>query len=58
MTELHTIRDELALIAERMKQQDELFNLTDDIDLIDAVIYEQLSLQARFSYLIRKAKEA
>jgi len=37
--------------------QDELFDLTDDQDLIEAVIYERLSLEARYSYLIRKARE-
>jgi len=57
MTELHKIKDELCVIAERIRQQDELFNLTDDWDLIEAVIYEQLSLRARYSYLIRKARE-
>jgi len=50
------IKNELLELKELIKQKDELFNQTDDKDLIDAVIYEQLSLEARYSYLLRKAR--
>jgi len=50
------IKDELRELSELIKQKDELFNQTDDKDLIEAVIYEQLSLEARYSYLLRKAR--
>ncbi len=33
------------------------FNLVTDNDLIDAVIYEELALTARYAYLIRQARE-
>lgn len=33
------------------------FNLVTDSDLIDAVIYEELALSARYAYLIRQARE-
>lgn len=33
------------------------FNLVTDSDLIDAVIYEELALTARYTYLIRQARE-
>lgn len=33
------------------------FNLVTDNDLIDAVIYEELALTARYTYLIRQARE-
>jgi parvulin-like peptidyl-prolyl isomerase len=51
------LQDELIQINERLQQQDELFDLVDDEDLIEAIIYEQKALRSRFSYLIKKARE-
>jgi len=51
------IQDELILINERMQRQEQLFDLVDDDDLIEAIIYEQKALTSRYSYLIKRAKE-
>ena len=51
------LKDELAEIARQLQEQEHLFDLVDDDDLIDAIIYEQKALYARYTYLIKKAKE-
>lgn len=33
------------------------YNLTNDSDLIDSLIYQELSLRARYSYLLRLARD-
>ena len=40
-----------------MKCTDMWFEMEDDEDLIDASIYQRESLNARYRYLLRKAKE-
>lgn len=35
----------------------ELFNLTNDPDIIDYAIYEEHAIKLRYSYLMKKAKE-
>jgi len=51
------LRDELSLLTERMQKQEQLFDLIEDEDLIEAIIYEQKAINARYSYLIKKARE-
>lgn len=51
------IQDELVEINQRMKEQEHLFDLVEDEDLIEAIIYEQKALYSRYTYLIKKAKE-
>lgn len=54
-------RDELLNEMERLKElienNEQVFNITTDEELIDAVIYEQISLRHRFAYLLKTAKE-
>ncbi|MCL2633730.1 MAG: YaaL family protein [Oscillospiraceae bacterium] len=52
------IRDELDKLTERIQKQEQLFDLIEDEDLIEAIIYEHKALQARYAYLIKKAREA
>ena len=51
------IQDELIELNGRILEQERLFNLVEDSDLIEAIIYEQKSLRLRYTYLIKKAKE-
>ncbi|MCL1903203.1 MAG: DUF2508 family protein [Oscillospiraceae bacterium] len=56
MLNKNVIQDELNQLSQRMQNQELLFDLADDDDLIDAIIYEQKSLYSRYTYLIKKAK--
>lgn len=51
------IASEMEEILLQIKETETKYNLTSDSDLIDALIYEELSLRARYSYLLRLAKE-
>ena len=51
------IQDELAELSQQIQEQEKLFDLVDDEDLIEAIIYEQKSLRSRYTYLIKQAKE-
>jgi hypothetical protein len=57
----NTERDELIaemyILSEKLKSQEREFNLTDDDDIIEALIYEQKALQSRFSCLMKRARE-
>lgn len=48
---------DIAEVTSRLTDLRNNFNNTDNEDLIEAMIYEELSLKARYSYLIRLAKE-
>lgn len=54
-------KDELLEEMERLKEliekNEQVFNITTDEELIDAVIYEQISLKHRFAHLLKTAKE-
>ncbi len=57
-------RAELSALCERMKeleqelsQNEALFNLTTDSDLLDSLIFERNAKTARLSYLLKRAKE-
>ncbi len=54
-------KDELLIemehLKELMEKNEQVFNLTTDEELIDAVIYEQISLKHRFAHLLKTAKE-
>jgi len=54
----NTLQDELIEINERLQRQDELFDLAEDNDLIEAIIYEQKALQLRYDYLIKAARQS
>jgi hypothetical protein len=51
------LQDELVRLNELLQQQDELFDLAEDDDLIEAIIYEQKALKLRYDYLIKKARK-
>jgi phosphoribosyl-ATP pyrophosphohydrolase len=44
-------------ITKRLSEAENLFNLAADDDLIEAVIYEEKSLQARYAYLLKLARQ-
>jgi hypothetical protein len=50
------LQDELIQINEKLNRQNKLFDLAEDDDLIEAIIYEQKALQLRYDYLIKKAR--
>ena len=50
------LQDELIQINEELQKQDELFDMVDDEDLIEAIIYEKKALISRYNYLIKKAR--
>lgn len=47
---------DISLVSEQLKDINEKYNLTSDNDLIESLIYEELSLKARYGYLLRLAK--
>lgn len=55
--EREDILNELEEITEMIKQNDILFNMADDEKMVEALIYEQKSLQAKYIYLVNKARE-
>ena len=57
MLKENRIQDELIELNQRIQKQELLFNLVEDDDLIEAIIYELKSLYSRYTYLIKKAKE-
>lgn len=51
------ITDELCRIREKLELNEQLFNMTDDDMLTEALIYERQALLLRFSSAFAKAKE-
>ena len=51
------LRNELSMLAQAMNNNYDEYNSVDDSDLIEALIYERCSLEARYKYLIGKAKK-
>lgn len=49
--------DELDFVTMRLSQIRESYDMTDEPELVDALIYEELAMRARYDYLIRTAKE-
>ena len=49
--------NEMEYLKELIEKNEQVFNITTDEDLIDAVIYEQISLRHRFAHLLKTAKE-
>lgn len=52
-----SILAELEQLYERIQKNELLFNMAEDDDLIEAAIYEKQALNARYTYLIKTAKE-
>ena len=51
------LKTEIFTLHDKLKKQEQEFNMADDDDLIEALIYEQKALQARFALLMKKARE-
>ncbi len=51
-----TIARELSQIAARLRENQRIFDMTGDDDLLDALIYEQNALLARYRYLFKLAR--
>lgn len=49
--------EELDIVTEKLSQIRESYDMTDEPELVDALIYEELAMKARYDYLIRTAKE-
>jgi len=52
------LKEEMFMLKDKLKSQEQEFNMTDDDDLLEALIYEQKALQSRFTFLMKQAKEA
>ena len=52
------LKNDLKLVSNQMAYNDMWFEMEDDSDLMEACIYQRESLQARYRYLLRKAKES
>lgn len=50
------VSEEIATICARLDKNEQLFNMAENDDLIDAVIYERKALLARYSHLVKEAK--
>ncbi len=48
---------ELAEVTELLGAVNTKLNLTDDEDLIEALIYEELSLKARYRHILKEARK-
>ncbi|MDR1753800.1 MAG: hypothetical protein LBR74_02700 [Eubacterium sp.] len=51
------ISRELGEVEKMLSIQEEKLNLTDDDDLLEALIFECKALEKRHSYLLKRAKE-
>lgn len=49
--------DEIRNVRDKMTHADVWFQMEEDSDLIEACIYRQRELKARYSYLIRQVKD-
>ena len=55
--EREEILSELERITDLMKKNETLFNIAEDEKMVEAVIYEQKSLQSRYIYMLNQARE-
>ena len=56
-TENSDIIQELERVTDMFRANEMLFNMMTDDEMIEAVIFEQRSLQSRYAYLLKVAKE-
>ena len=54
--EREEILSELERISDMLKKNETLFNIAEDEKMVEAVIYEQMSLQSRYIYMLNQAK--
>ncbi|MDE6724519.1 MAG: DUF2508 family protein, partial [Ruminiclostridium sp.] len=55
--EREEILSELEHISDMLKKNETLFNIAEDEKMVEAVIYEQMSLQSRYIYMLNQARE-
>ncbi len=55
--ELKELKEELKSVRLQMKINDGMFNLASDEYLVESIIFEKMSLNARHSFLVSKIKE-
>ncbi|MBD5080779.1 MAG: DUF2508 family protein [Ruminococcaceae bacterium] len=55
--EREEILSELERISDMLKKNETLFNIAEDEKMVEAVIYEQMSLQSRYIYMLNQARE-
>lgn len=55
--EQEEILTELERISDLLKKNETLFNISEDEKMLEAIIYEQKSLQSRFVYLLSQARK-
>lgn len=53
-----SIKAEMFTLRDMLKKCEQEFNMTDNEDLIEALIYEQKAMQSRFAFLMKQAKRA
>lgn len=56
-SEKNGLIEEIAAISDLIASNEQRFNMATDEQLIEAMIYEQRSLQSRYAYLLKLAKE-
>lgn len=56
-TEKTELLEEIERLSELIMKNEQVFNMTTDEQLIEAVIYEQKALKNRFAHLLKTAKE-
>lgn len=49
--------EDMDFVSGRLRQIHEIYDMTDEPELVDALIYEELAMRARFDYLVKTAKE-
>lgn len=52
------LKNDLKFVSNQIAYNDMWFEMEDDSDLMEACIYQRESLQARYRYLLKKAKES
>ena len=55
--EKRQLLEDIDFVTERLKHIRESYDMTAEPELVDALIYEEMAMRARFDYLIRVAKE-
>lgn len=55
--ERRELLDDIARVTELLEQNQKSYDLIYESELVDASIYEELALKARYAYLLRRAKE-
>ena len=49
--------EDMEYVAERLERIRESYDMTDQPEMVESLIYEEKAMKARFDYLIRIAKE-